>query len=586
MNLQIHLNHLGYEPRSVKRAILQGSRGAADPGRELDFLVKDSEKGTVELRAKARYCGPIAHWKDWLFWTLDFSELAKVGRFVIEMPGAASGLRSEPFEIAEDLLVRRTVPAVLKYFRSQRCTGILDEADRNLGFFGPRGDRVDVHGGWYDASGDKGKYLSHLSYANFMNPQQTPLAVWSLLEARELLGRDAGGSPSPAAAAGQSTGAELLEEAAYGADFLVRMQDPVGYFYMTVFDGWTADPEQREICSYRTQTGERSDDYQAGYRQGGGLAIAALARMSTLGAAGKFGPEEYLGAAIRGFEHLERHNTEYLDDGRENIIDDYCALLAAAELYNAAQVHGTADPELFLNAARGRAARLIARLDGDERCGGWWSADERGGRPYFHAAEAGLPAVSLLRYFDLEPDQSRRRSALRAVRRSLDFELAVTTEVNNPFGYARQYVCSPAAARRSAFFLPHANESGYWWQGENARLASLAAASRKAAALFREDPQLPHRLESYALDQLNWILGCNPFDACMLHGFGRNNPEYEGGFPNAYGGICNGITAGIADEEDIDFLPDPYARQGEHRWRWSEQWLPHAAWYLLAVCAG
>ena len=139
MNLQIHLNHLGYETRSAKRAILRGSRAAADPGRDLDFLVKDSEKGAVELRAKARYCGPIAHWKDWLFWTLDFSELAKVGRFVIEMPGAASGLRSEPFEIAEDLLVRRTVPAVLKYFRSQRCTGILDEADRDLGFFGPRG---------------------------------------------------------------------------------------------------------------------------------------------------------------------------------------------------------------------------------------------------------------------------------------------------------------------------------------------------------------------------------------------------------------------------------------------------------------
>jgi len=194
--------------------------------------------------------------------------------------------------------------------------------------------------------------------------------------------------------------------------------------------------------------------------------------------------------------------------------------------------------------------------------------------------------LSLLRYFDLEPDQSRRRSALRTVRRSLEFELAVTAEVNNPFGYARQYVCSPGAAGRSAFFFPHANESGYWWQGENARLASLAAAARKAAALFGEDPQLRLRLESYALDQLNWILGCNPFDACMLHGFGRNNPEYEAGSTNAYGGICNGVTAGFSDEEDIDFLPDPYARQGEHRWRWSEQWLPHAAWYLLAVCAG
>lgn len=585
MSLHIHLNHLGYDTRSAKRAILRGRSGSAVPGREPDFLVKDSEKGTAELRAKARYCGPVAQWRDWVFWSLDFSELARDGRFVVEIPGAAA-LRSDTFEIAENLLVRRTVPAVLKYLRSQRCTGILDEADRNLGFFGPPRDRVDVHGGWYDASGDTGKYLSHLSYANFINPQQTPLVVWSLLESRELLGRKLERSSHPTAAAARRWRGQLLEEAAWGADFLVRMQDAAGYFYLSVFDGWTGDPGQREICAYRTQAGTRSDDYQAGYRQGGGLAIAALARMSTIGTAGDFGAEEQLVAAVRGFDHLEAHNTEYLDDGRENIIDDYCALVAAAELYNAAQVHGIADPELFLKAARGRAAGLIARLCGDERCDGWWRADEHGGRPFFHAAEAGLPALSLLRYLDLEPDQSQRSSALQAVRRSLEFELAVTAEVNNPFGYARQYVCSPGAAGRAAFFFPHANESGYWWQGENARLASLAAAARKGAAAFREDPQLRRRLESYALDQLSWILGCNPFDTCMLHGFGRNNPEYEAGSTNAYGGICNGVTAGFSDEEDIDFLPDPYARQGEHRWRWSEQWLPHAAWYLLAVCAG
>ena len=45
---------------------------------------------------------------------------------------------------------------------------------------------MDVHGGWYDASGDVSKYLSHLSYANYLNPQQTPLAVWGLLEAADL----------------------------------------------------------------------------------------------------------------------------------------------------------------------------------------------------------------------------------------------------------------------------------------------------------------------------------------------------------------------------------------------------------------
>ena len=51
----------------------------------------------------------------------------------------------------------------------------------------PQRPRVDVHGGWYDASGDVSKYLSHLSEANYMNPQQSPMAVWVFLEAVALL---------------------------------------------------------------------------------------------------------------------------------------------------------------------------------------------------------------------------------------------------------------------------------------------------------------------------------------------------------------------------------------------------------------
>ena len=42
---------------------------------------------------------------------------------------------------------------------------------------------VDASGGWKDAGGDNGKYLSHLSYANFFNPQQAGLTAWALARA-------------------------------------------------------------------------------------------------------------------------------------------------------------------------------------------------------------------------------------------------------------------------------------------------------------------------------------------------------------------------------------------------------------------
>ncbi len=145
----------------------------------------------------------------------------------------------------------------------------------------------DVHGGWFDASGDTSKYLSHLSYANFMNPQQTPLVVWVLARAWELY--RAAGAP-----------AYFLEriqaEALHGADWLVRMQDPAGFWHVTVFDKWTKDPAQRELCSYRTQKGDKYADYQAGWRQGGGMATAALAVASTLGDGADYRAQDYLDA--------------------------------------------------------------------------------------------------------------------------------------------------------------------------------------------------------------------------------------------------------------------------------------------------
>ena len=73
----------------------------------------------------------------------------------------------------------------------------------------------------------------------------------------------------------------------------------------------------------------------------------------------------------------------------------------------------------------------------------------------------------------------------------------------------------------------------------------------------------------------------------MLQGKGHNNPaDYEVGAPGPAGGICNGITSGVEDEQDIAFLPEPYGTQARWSWRWKEQWIPHSAWLILALVAG
>ena len=547
------LSHLGWSPDDVKRVLVETD----GPSTATGFEVRDDATGTVVLQGSVSPVGRVAGWHTGAFAHLDLTPLRRPGTYRVVVP--ALDLVSPAVRVAPGLLVDRLVGAIVDYFRVIRCAGAADRWDRAAPFTGRRSDRVDVHGGWYDASGDDSKYLSHLSYANYLNPQQTPLVVWALLEAAERLGAHA-------------RHADLLDEARYGADFLVRMQDPAGYFYMTVFDGWTHDPTRREICAYETQEGHRTDAYQAGFRQGGGMAVAALARASRAPAGGAYDPDAYLDAAVRGFAHLQEHTTTYLDDGVENVIDDYCALLAAVELHRA-----TGDVE-HRAAADDRAGRLVARLCSDASFDGWLAADAAGERPFSHAADEGLPVVALLAHLQYVRDDPEVADVLR---RHLGFWRQVTEEVTNPFLYPRQYTRPVGGHRQSRFFFPHANESGYWWQGENARLASIATAARRARATLPMDAGLAQWLGELATAQVDWILGANPFDACMVAGVGRNNPPY----PEAEatpGGVCNGITAGLDDEDDVALNPTDDER---HSWRWGEQWIPHAAWLLLALTA-
>ncbi|HEY8938826.1 MAG TPA: glycoside hydrolase family 9 protein, partial [Cellvibrio sp.] len=265
-------------------------------------------------------------------------------------------------------------------------------------------------------------------------------------------------------------------------------------------------------------------------------------------------------------------------DGINNIVDDYTALTAATELLK------TTGKEEYRKAASARANALVKRLAGDKHYRNYWRADDKN-RPFFHAAEAGFPVVSLMNYYPLA-SKKEQKTLLAAVRKHLEFELALAAEVNNPFGLARQYVQNTKGERRSAFFYPHDTETAPWWQGENARLGSLAAAARLAAK-YTDDAVFKARLEAYAWNQLNWIIGLNPFDASMLEGTGRNNVQYDFfatfQYTNAPGGIVNGITGGLDNERDID-LNRSYAETGKDiDWRWAEQWLPHTAWYIYAI---
>ncbi|HCE1954064.1 glycoside hydrolase family 9 protein [Vibrio parahaemolyticus] len=555
-------NHIGYERLGPKKAIIQTEQPHLS-SYTAQLICATSEQTVATFAVEEQ--GKVANWHQGYFYLIDFSSFTDSGDYFLQVEDS----RSSYFTVGEHILLNQTLSDVIHYFKSQRCGGVFDQQDRQVPVLNAN-QTVDVHGGWYDASGDVSKYLSHLSYANYLNPQQTPMVVWSILKGLSLLE----GSEDIAA----FTRTRLIEEALFGADFLVRMQNEKGFFYMTVFDKWSKDTAQREICAYETQLGHKFDDYQAGFRQGGGVTIAALAAASRLGVHGEYDQQKYRNAAENGYWHLKEHNTQYLNDGEENIIDEYCALLASVELFKATK------ETRYLEESRLWAQRLVARQMSDEQIQHFWSANQDGSRPYFHAAEAGLPVIALCEYLAIEDDSVQTESVKRIVNRACEFEIKISNKVTNPFGYPRQYVKGVNESKRDAFFVAHNNESGYWWQGENARLGSLATMAYLAQPHIASQ-EIQQQLSVFAQDALNWVVGLNPYDICMLDGHGRNNPDYlpQYGFFNAKGGVCNGITGGFEDEEDIAFNPPAQKDDMLQNWRWGEQWIPHGAWYLLAI---
>jgi hypothetical protein len=569
----IQVNQVAFDQKGPKVAVVEGPSSLA--GKPFT-VTKDNQTVFTGTLGAAQ---TVSDWSSTPYFVARFDQLTTPGTYKVAVQDNGTSL-SAPFSIAADGLLDATYPRILEYFQSDRST----TGDNAVTKFGDNsGTKYDVHGGWNDATGDVSKYLSHLSYANYMNPQQIPLSVWALALAAERI---------PAYLKSKSIFDKTRAEALWGADFLVRMQDPTGYFYITVFDGWDIK-NPREICAFKTDKGTKTSEYQAAFREGAGMAIAALARVSVWQLNGEKTSADYLAAAKGGYAHLKSRTTggncAYCDDGKENIIDDYTALIAASELYKAT------NEGQYLTDARERATRLAGRISAD---GYFWSDDAKT-RPFYHAADAGLPLVSLVRF--LEIDSGSANTTVRsAISTHLSYLLRVTNKVANPFGYARQNFKFNNATGEG-FFIPHINETGYWWQGENARLGSLSAAAFLAGRFLSYTPDsafgVPDSVSRFGLSQLDWVLGRNPKGLCFMAGVGQKQASsyYVKSNGHRVGGIVNGITGadgrddgtGIDYKDSANFPANPplYTTGPWFSWRWTEQWVPHSTNFLMALVA-
>lgn len=563
--ITILANQVAYNLNGPKSAMLRSKKPLQG---DLEFKLLDALTFKPVFSGKLEKTEQVADWsKDIWYRRIDFSAFHQPGHYKIQVVSAGKTYDSYDFKIEDQALGKIGIPAIVNFFYHQRASSPQEmEADKNIRLFGTE-KTVNLQGGWCDASGDISKYFSHLAYTNYMLPQQIPMVDWSMINTVERV---------PELLEQVNTKESLTKEALYGADYMMRSLSPEGYFYMTVFSYFDKNPNARRVVGLLADS-KTTSDYQCAYREGGGMAVAALARISRWKLDGDFSSAAYLAAAERAFAHLQQFSTKYADDGKDNIIDDYCALMAATELWI------TTGKETYRNEARIRAKNLNKRLSPE----GYFVANDAG-RPFWHAADAGLPIIALARYLDIEKDKKNRETALLTIKTALDYNLKITHSVVNPFGYARQNFLYKGKVQQG-FFIPHENESGWWWQGEDARLGSLAAAALVGGRLVYPDKGplgVKPALATYASNLVSWILGNNPYNICMMYGYGKNNVPYMSsmyGHGSGRGGISNGITGkdGNPDGSGIDFKMEDNGNE----WRWSEQWIPHTGWFLQAVTA-
>ena len=221
---KIVTNQVGYDLHSSKHAVIV----ADHPDSIKNFQLVDAD-GKVVYIGKSIYTGPVDQWKHWFFYSIDFTPFNKKGTYFLQVNDSGKTIRSYPFIIDKDVMGQYTLSDIIYYFKGQRSTGLFNKADSYISFEGRKKDSgiVDAHGGWYDATGDYGIHLSHLSFSTYFNPQQVPLTAWALLKTYQLLNAKPGTNF-------RQYKRRVLDEAMFGADFLKRMQVQNGSFYRSI----------------------------------------------------------------------------------------------------------------------------------------------------------------------------------------------------------------------------------------------------------------------------------------------------------------------------------------------------------------
>lgn len=536
-HVRVLVNQAGYETHAAKRAIVMTN--VLPPTDAAPVFTVFGAAAEPLKRASPAYTGRVvgqggADW-GWYFWRADFDDVKYSGTVTIHGELGTASARSHPVEIQPNRLFYATAAKCVDFFFVQRCGGNVPGWHRPCHMDDakmPDGTHRDLTGGWHSA-GDYNK----LTWEYGDGGVTYALAV--LLEADPVFcarfNRD------------EAHYEDAFDEAIWGAQYLAKLQTETGGFLNHIEQGpdksswmkWAAPDEHTDNVR-----GTTDDPVVTAGEGRSPLAIGAWARLSVLLDQRKRS-NDFLDRAIRAWEYASK-----------TADSDPLLLISTIDLFNVTR------DDRFRDFARTTAEKMLNQVPETGML--------RGG----YADSGDVPAAALAHFVNEMPSDALKARIKARLRAHIE---AFVVEPDNAFGISRQKF----------------GEDGYFFEpsstlGHNYEYLCRAWSALKVYKAVREKSTL-----NYALNQINFVLGANPYDLCMMEGVGAVNPpryhhryikiptQPRGAVPGA---IPNGFVRDMIGQDRPGFDLSLGGREYPS-YRTSEPWLVHNVFYLLAVCA-
>jgi len=553
--MKIAVNHLGFRPQDrEKKAVIWG---------EKEFnefqIVNLGEMGYNEIGPNSQPNRIIYHGKlakqsyEWgTYYIADFSDFSLPGIYLITLNNEYN---SAPFHIREDLY-SRTLRKAFDYIHYQRCGQAvpgyhgpchLDDARRR-----DTGEHVDTTGGWHDA-GDLRKWVAH-----------TMLLGISIIQIKRLV--------DPRWDVFNRNEGDVLEELRWGNQFFLKVQEPNGLVWHDVAGGVNGDNSDNHWTDNQIGT---ADDRYINPMFHPVVQWEFICFEAMVANVFKNTDPDYsnqcLQAALR--------TNEFMNDKPNNRPEEMAwAVLALLELY---KMSGNAD---IISRLKKELTLLLDLQESEYRFGqqkvrGYWYRDLSKDDFFRSARDSGLPLVALCEAVNFMDDDPGLRERCLAAMRLHCFDYVLPMAGTNPFGVIPfgLFIGEPTAEKYRPlggeltyrFFVP----AKHWiYAGLTSHLLSYGVGLTMAAEQLNEPA-----LADLGRRQVEWVMGGNPKNSCLMTGEGINNPYPHSRFLGLIpGGIMNGIC-GLEDDEpflDLDYMMD---------WRTTEYWSPHTCFYIWFV---